>query len=264
MSNLTLQEVQAAAPANMKKAVTQEMVDDINGASNDPEIARMIGDNFISFVGVMKEGRFKIEDYLSAVTYVSHKLMGDSNKEAWCKTFPQRHAALTSAGADSKTISAHVASYSKGKLVNMVLEQSMVPSWVLNAHLFQEALNTQADLMQNANSEKVRSDAANSILTHLKRPEAVKGQIDLNVKDSSGMNELREVLGDLAAQQRQAIAQGAPIREITDARIIKEDDVPGETIEHKALPVPTPAPSAAPIPAPSKQPDGSPRESLFR
>lgn len=120
-------------------------------------------------------------------------------------------------------MSAHVAAYTKGKLVNAILEQSMVPTYVLNAHLFQQALNVQADLMQNAKSEKVRSDAANSILTHLKRPEAVKGQIDLNIKDSSGMNELKNVLGELAAEQRAALANGAPIRQITDARIIETE-----------------------------------------
>lgn len=238
---LTLEEVQAAAPANMKRAVTQQVVDAVNAASSDPEVARQIGENFVSYVGVMKEGRFKVEDYVAAVTYVSYKLMGDSNKEAWCKTFPQRHAALRARGADEKEVSAHVASYSKGKLVNAVLEQSMVPSWVLNAHLFQQALNVQADLMNTASSEKVRSDAANSILTHLKRPEAVVGQIDLNIRDNSGMNELRELLGDMAAQQRQAIEQGTPIRQITDARIIpSEDEVSVEVIDVTPEIVPVP------------------------
>lgn len=221
---LTLEEVQNAAPANIKRSITQQMVDDVNNASSDPEIAKSIGDNFVSYVGVMKEGRFKIEDYIAAVTYVSYKLMGDSNKEAWTKTFPQRYSSLVAKGCTPKEISSHVASYSKGKLVNSVLEQSMVPSWVLNAHMFQSALNVQAELMKTANSEKVRSDAANSILTHLKRPEAVKGQLDVNINDNSGMNELRNILGEMALHQRNAIKEGVPIKTITNARLIESDE----------------------------------------
>ena len=220
---LTLGEVQACLPANMKGAATQALVDDLNAIAVDPLVAEQIRENFVSYAGVMRDGKFKTEDYLAAVQYVSYKLMGDTNKDAWARAFPQRYALLKSRGAPEKEISAHVAAYAKGKLVNAILEQSMVPSWVLNADLFQKALNVQADLMQNANSEKVRSDAANSILTHLKRPEAVKGQLDLNIKDSSGMNELKQVLGQMATQQRELLEQGAPIRQITDARIIENE-----------------------------------------
>jgi hypothetical protein len=222
---LSLGEVQACVPANLKKSVQQSLVDELNQIASDPMIAEQIRENFVSYAGVLKDGKFKTEDYLAAVAYVSYKLMGDSNKDAWGRTFPQRYALLVSKGASEKDISAHVAAYNKGKLVNMILEQTMVPTWVLNADLFQKALNVQADLMNSANSEKVRSDAANSILTHLKRPEAVKGQLDITVKDSSGMNELKNVLGELAAQQRELMANGTPIKLITDATIIENEDV---------------------------------------
>jgi hypothetical protein len=222
---LSLGEVQACVPANLKKSVQQSLVDELNQIASDPMIVEQIRENFVSYAGVLKDGKFKTEDYLAAVAYVSYKLMGDSNKDAWGRTFPQRYALLVSKGASEKDISAHVAAYNKGKLVNMILEQTMVPTWVLNADLFQKALNVQAELMNSANSEKVRSDAANSILTHLKRPEAVKGQLDITVKDSSGMNELKNVLGELAAQQRELMANGTPIKHITDATIIENEDV---------------------------------------
>lgn len=223
---LTLQQVQQSLPANLKNSANQTFVDTINNISNDPLVAEQIRENFVSYVSVLKDGKFKTEDYLSAVAYVSYKLMGDSNKEAWAKTFPNRFQLLKAKGAQEKEISAHVAAYHKGKLVNLILEQSLVPTWVLNADLFQKALNVQADLMLSANSEKVRSDAANSILTHLKRPEAVKGQLDINIKDSSGMNELKDALATMAAQQRDLIENGAPIKQITDARIIEHEDNP--------------------------------------
>jgi hypothetical protein len=228
-SAITLEEVVAALPANLKRSANQQLVDDLNGIASDPMMADNIRNNFVSYTGVLKDGKFKAEDYLSAVAYVSFKLMGDSNKEAWAKTFPSRHAILVGRGADEKTISAHVAAYARGQLVNKILEQSMVPTWVLNQDIFQKAINVQAELMATATSEKVRVEAANSILTHLKRPEAVKGQIDLNIKDSSGMNELKGLLGDLARQQRQSMEGGTPIKTITDSVIIENEAQPGGT-----------------------------------
>lgn len=222
-TQITLDEVITALPANLKKAATQELVNDLNAITNDPLVAENIRNNFVSYTSVMKDGKYKVADYLKAVAFVSFKLMGDSNKEAWCKTFPDRHAILVGRGSNEKTISAHVAAYAKGQLISKITEQSMVPSWVLNQDIFQKAINVQADLMQNATSEKVRVEAANSILTHLKRPDPVKGQIDLNVNDTTGMNELKNLLGELARQQVDSMQKGTPIKQITDSVIVVDN-----------------------------------------
>jgi len=70
---LSLDLVQKAVPANLKNAVTQTLVDKINTISSEPLIAEQIRDNFISYTGVLKEGKFKTEDYLNAVAFVSTK-----------------------------------------------------------------------------------------------------------------------------------------------------------------------------------------------
>src|SRR4051812_25397190 len=130
MSAMTVVELKAVLPRNLQGAASQELVDKINDAAQDPEIAELIKENFISYTKVLAEGKFKTEDYLSAVAYVSYKLMGYNNQDAYAKTFPvrwQRHALL---GTSSKDISAYVAAYNKNKLVNLILEQSLIPSWV--------------------------------------------------------------------------------------------------------------------------------------
>ena len=220
---LTKEVVERAVPANLKSSITQQLVDRINAAVADPIVADSIRENFIHYTGVLKEGKFKPDDYLHAVMYVSFKLMGDSNLVSYSKTFPQRYADLVARGVSSKDIDAYVAAYNKGKLVNLIFEQAAVPSWILNQHMFQEALNTQFDLMQNANSEKVRTEAANSLLTHLKRPEAVKAQIDINLKDSSGMTELKETMTKLAEQQRLLIESGVTARDIAALPLIEAE-----------------------------------------
>lgn len=217
---LTLAEVQQALPPNLKGNIDQAFVDQLNNLVNDPILAEQIRNNFISYARVLQEGKFKTGDYLNAVTYVSYKLMGHSNEEAYYKTFPQRYQDLLAQGRSQKDISAYVSAYNRGKLVNLILEQSLVPSWVLNQDAYQEAINTQVDLMRNAISEKVRSDAANSILTHLGKPKDADFQLKLNVEESSGMNELKGMLIKLAEAQESALKGGVTVGQITAQPLI--------------------------------------------
>ena len=95
---LTIEMVAQALPLNLRKAATRELVDDLNGAAQDPETARVIRENFISYTKVLGEGRFKTEDYLNAVKYVSFKLMGYTNQESYYRAFPRRYATLKARG----------------------------------------------------------------------------------------------------------------------------------------------------------------------
>jgi hypothetical protein len=218
---LTKDQVVAALPAHLKTAATQELTDLVNNIANDPVVAEQVRNNFIGYTSVLREGRFKTEDYVHAVTYVSYKLMGYSNQDAYFKTFPKRHQDLLSKGTSTKDISSYVAAYAKGKMVNLIMEQSLVPSWVLNQDLYQKALNVQADLMANSASDKVRCDAANSILTHLSKPkENTNLQLNIGSQDSSGMTELKDALTKLAQQQQQLIQHGATTKEIAAATIV--------------------------------------------
>jgi hypothetical protein len=208
LAPLTEDDVKRALPPNLKNAVTQNLVDTLNQISTDPLVAENIRNNFVGYSSILKDGKFKTEDYVHAVAYVSYKLMSYSNEDAYMRTFPQRYASLLAQGKSKKDISSYVSAYAKGKLVNLILEQSMVPTWVLNQDLFQRALNVQAELMTTAFSEKVRSDAANSILTHLKKPEKMNGQINLDIAESNSMKDLKNMIAQLAENQQKAIAAG--------------------------------------------------------
>ena len=150
--------------------------------------------------------------------------MGHSNKDAYFKTFPDRYQTLVAKGTSSKDMAAYVSAYNRNKLVNLIMEQTLVPSWVLNQHLYQKAINVQAELMQTANSEKVRSDAANSILTHLAKPKEAGPLVNLNLNESSGMNELKAMLGQLAQMQVDKINSGVATQEIAGQTLIHRDE----------------------------------------
>jgi len=203
MSNpITIEQLKQALPVKVKQSVNQVLVDQVNSRLNHPETWEVFKDNLLSYGEVMREGRFKVESYINAIKYVSFKLLGCTNKDAYIKTFPDKYQNFLMQGISAKDISSYSTAFNKSKLVNLIFEQTLIPTHVLNAPMFQQALNTQAELMMSANSEKVRSDAANSILTHLKRPEVQKVELDLGVKQDKTLDTLRATTLKLVQTQK--------------------------------------------------------------
>lgn len=199
---LTLGQVQDSLPAQHRNNITQDMVNQLNALSRDPEEARYIRENFVSFSQVLQEGRFKLGDYVHAVMYVSHKVMGKSNLASYIATFPDRHASMINAGKQPKDIASIVTAYNKGILVTKIMERAIVPTWILNQDMFQSALNTQYELMTDVSvSDKVRCDAANSLLTHLKKPDVHKAELKIDIGMNDGMAALEARLTEMSRNQ---------------------------------------------------------------
>lgn len=225
MTALTVEQFRQALPDKVKKSVNQELIDQINTTLSDPDMYEAYRDNLLSYTRVMSDGRFKVTDYISAVKYVSHKLMGCTNIDAYSKTFPDKIARFTAQGVAPKDIASYVTAYNKSKLVNLIMEQTLIPSYVLNQDLYQKALNVQAELMLGAKSEKVRSDAANSLLTHLKMPETQKVELEIGVKEDSAIAALRATTMELARQQRMMLEAGAMnAQEVAHSRLVIEGE----------------------------------------
>ena len=225
MSVLTEEQFKAALPDKVKKSVNQELMDQINNTLADPELYESYRNNLVSYTSVMADGKFKISNYIDAVKYVSHKLMGCTNIDAYTKTFPDKYARFLAQGVLAKDIASYVTAYNKSKLVNLIFEQTMIPHYVLNQDLYQKALNVQAELMTTANSEKVRCDAANSLLTHLKMPETQKVELDLKIKEDGSIAALRATTLELAKMQRLMVESGAMnAQEIAHGKLVIDAD----------------------------------------
>lgn len=222
--SFTLEQVSQALPAQFRGKIDQDLVDELNKSVTDPEFARMLRDNMVSYTSVLKEGRFKIGDYLSAVAYVSYKLMGESDREAYVKTFPDRYLDMVSRNVSSKDIASYIAAYNRGLLVNKILQQTMIPTWVLNQDVYQNAINVQASLMvdQNVRAD-VRQKAADSILNHLKRPEASRVELSITERTNPQMEDFREQMREMVANQQKLIRQGemSP-RDVAHQELIKK------------------------------------------
>lgn len=222
MTTFTLDIVKQTLPTKLKSIITQELVDSLNNISNDPDHADTIKENFISYAKILQEPHISIQNYINAIKYCSYKIMGESNIDSWIKTFPDKYQSLRARGCSTKDISSHVTSYHKSKTVNLILERAMVPVWLLNQDMFQQALNVQATIMNDEDvSPMHRVAAANSVLTHLKRPEVAAPSINIDMRETSGLNDLKDTLNKLAKQQLELIEQGVTAKSIAEQKIIE-------------------------------------------
>jgi glutamine synthetase type III len=114
--------------------------------------------------------------------------------------------------------------YNKNMLVSKIFEQTLIPTHVLNADVYQKAINVQAYLMVNADSEKVRTDAANSLLNHLKKPETSKVQLDISYKEDKTLEDLRATTQALVEQQRRLLEEKViNAKDVAEAVIISSE-----------------------------------------
>ena len=228
---ITLDQLKAVVPKNSRRVITEDLVNTLNRLTDEDgeEFASAFRENFLSYKSVLKSGEFKTTDYMRAVKYVSYKLMDMPNIDSYMLTFPDRYeklmkrwgATLSVAEIRDIHLSQFVTAYNKNKLVNMILEQTLVPTHVLNAPLYQEALNVQAFLMVNARSEMVRSTAATAILANCKPPETSKIELSVGYDQEAQdtQKELVSQIGQIALNQQKMLAAGMSIGEIQKLNI---------------------------------------------
>lgn len=222
---LTRKQLQDIVPETQRSAITDQLVDTINTISKDPIQAEAIRENIIKYSKVLYEGQFRIKDFISAVQYVSYKLMNYTNEESYKRTFPDRYEVLRAKGASRKDISSYVSMYHKNAIVTKLLEKAYIPIWLLYQDYFTDALEVNVTIMNDEDvSPKVRVEAANSVMTQLQRPK--EATLNLNVSDTSdtSMKEMKDLLVRLAqTQQNKIVGQEISTKEIAAMKIIKSE-----------------------------------------
>ena len=204
---IDLDEFRSSVPTRLQKNVTPAILRRINETLQNAEIHDMYRENLLSYTHVLREGRFKMTNYLDAVKYVSYKLMGHTNIQSYSMAFPEKMQKWEADGVEPKDVASYISAYQNSKLVMLIIEQSMIPVHVLNRETYQRAINKQAQLMMTAKSEKVQCDAANSLLVNLKPPENQKIELEITEKQDSVIDALRETTAEFVAQQRRALEQ---------------------------------------------------------
>jgi len=226
MEVVTREQLLRVLPKKAIPNLTDDILTTLNSTISDPSFREIYRDNLIGFTSVIKEGKFKLQSYIDAVRYVSYASTGSNGVEAYSKTFPDRYQRLVADGASSKTISSYATTFKKTQLVQKIFEQSMIPIHIFNQDVFQKAINVQATLMCSAISEKVRSDAANSLMTHLKPPETKKIELDIGIKQDKTLNDFRDAAQILVKQQLAELESGRmSAKDVAVIKVISAEDI---------------------------------------
>jgi hypothetical protein len=202
-----------------RKYITDAVVDVVNAEPNS-EMRRLFRDNTLTYASVLTTGKYSLAAYVNAVKYVSLRLMGDKASTAYSKVFPDRYQNLIDKGTSASQIASFADNYGKTGLITKIMEQTMVPTHILNAGIYQEAINVQADLMTSAKSEMVRQKAAESLMTNLAQPVTAKLEVDVSYNNDV-VEDLRATTRALAQQQLKMIMNGqASAGEIARSEIL--------------------------------------------
>ena len=225
MSEITLDVLKDLMPKKTRSMASQELVDKINGWNDDPKLLGGLSTNVLSYIGVLKAGSYRIGDYMNAVRFVSYKLIGHSDIDAYATTFPERYQRLIDKGETRSDIGPYVSIYKTNELVVKILEQTIIPTYVLNAPMHQEALNIAMSIAINGRSEVARVNACNTILANTKPPETAKIQLDVNIDKGSVIDDYEAAMNAMAEKQMDLIGRGGDLKSITNASIKITEEV---------------------------------------
>lgn len=217
---LSEEEFKAALPTEMRRNVNPLLIMKINNILNNPDEWEYFKNDLLSYTSVLQQGKFKMDGYINAVRYVGFKVRGFTNKDAYHRTFPEKYNRFIAEGVSSKDIASYSTAYNKSKLVNLIYEQTLIPTHILNAATFQQAINVQAKIMNDPDASfKVRSDAANSLMSHLKAPEAKKIELDIGVNTGGIIEDYEKAMSAMVESQMKLISAGGDVKQIANAAI---------------------------------------------
>lgn len=217
--------VKGMIPKKYHGQISPVLIHRLNTCDTDIIVKGTIHQVFWDNISLMAEHDIKFEDYIDGSIFVGYKYHGSTNTDAFIKTFPKMYQKMIQNGDDLKLVARLASGYSKRKVVVSIMEQALSKMWIHNIDAYQKAIDTQVMLMDHAKSEKVRCDAANSILTHLARPKEVVNNniVNFDMRSHAGLDDLKESLAELASKQLGLIKKGIATKDVIDIEISNEN-----------------------------------------
>lgn len=223
---LTVEGLQKIYPRKVNRDTLEECVKIMNESITDMDsvMREHYRDNLVGVIDVIKEGeRIKFADYVKAVKFCSYKMAGYTDTRAYSLTFPERIERMVREGISNANLYVYANSYAKNKVVVEIMAKLLVPTHIMYQDYFHMAVKTQVEIMTDDTiSPKVRSDAANSLMTHLKQPEIKQAELKISTNDNGAIGSLTEALNNLSNAQKQALSSGSiKLKDISEAEIIE-------------------------------------------
>lgn len=230
LEKVTVEELKILYPVKVAGKVLEQAAEILNTATEDMDyvMAKEFRDNCLSFIDILKNSKSRVSfaDYVNACKFATFKLAGNTDVRAYALTFPDRIRRMERDKVPNSHLYQYASIYSKNKTVVEVMAKLVVPTHIMFQDIFHQAVKVQAELMvDDTISPKVRSDAANSLMTHLKTPEVKQAELKVDVQGSGAIEQLAEALGSLSGKQSEMLREGRySLKDIREATIIEVGD----------------------------------------
>lgn len=227
LEKVTVEELKILYPVKVAGKVLEQAAEILNTATEDMDyvMAKEFRDNCLSFIDILKNSKSRVSfaDYVNACKFATFKLAGNTDVRAYALTFPDRIRRMERDKVPNSHLYQYASIYSKNKTVVEVMAKLVVPTHIMFQDIFHQAVKVQSELMLDDKiSPKVRSDAANSLMTHLKTPEVKQAELKVDVQGSGAIEQLAEALGSLSGKQSEMLREGRySLKDIREATIIE-------------------------------------------
>ena len=205
-----------------KKVLTQEVVDDINTLTVDPEYGQEFQNAIVTHTSILegKDG-WSLNQYIDAVKFYSLTAASNSQVDAYVKVFPERLQARLDRGQNKDDMRGEASRFNATELVNRIRSNALVPLHLVNQGTTQLAINTLTTLMLSGRSEVARVSAATALLKELRPPEAQQVELQLGMSDAAIEAHAKQAtqLTEIAENQRRLLQAGANINDIQQIQI---------------------------------------------
>lgn len=222
--DITIEELQKMFPKK-KATISEKTVKLVNSVQNDPEFdgSKLI-DTMMSYQNVMLKNSSSIEQYLDAVRFCAYVECEETAIEAYKRTFCHRDFVTERWDAETdsipyKELVSASARYRKSPMVIDILAQADVPLYLMFQGARYQAVNVLADKMVNARYDKDQISAAKALLENVKPPDNVQIEMEIGVDTGSVIDDYEKAMSAMVEKQLELIAQGADLKDVTNAKI---------------------------------------------
>lgn len=224
------------------KTITDELVDLINQAQEDPQFDVLtMFDQMISYKDVMNNHSGSMTDYVNAIKFCSYLEVCDDNyTQAYIKTFCYREAVksrmhMPTSSKEYRELTSMASQYRRTPMVISILTISDAPIKLLTRGLQFKALKVLADEMTSAYHSKDRINAADKLLVHTRAQEEKSNKVEINIgmgaEAQKQHNSILNQLQDIALQQKALLDSGVDIGQVQRLGIKREEYIEDGEVE---------------------------------
>ena len=218
------------------KTITDELVDIINQAQEDPQFDVLtMFDQMISYKDVMVNNSGSMLEFVNAIKFCSYLEACDDNfTQAFIRTFSNREAvrskmSMPTSSPEYKQLTSMASQYRRTPMVINILTISDAPIRLLTRGLQFKALNVLKEEMLGAFHSKDRITAADKLLVHTRAVEEKSSKMEINIglgaETTKQHNAVLDQLQEIAIQQKALLDKGVDISQVQRLGIRREEFV---------------------------------------